>query len=103
MTSKKPSFCRTCHNCCAVIVEVDEAGHAVSMTGDRENPLFEGYTCVKGRSTPEMHKDPNRLLHSSKRMPDGSYVPIGVEQAMDEIAVVLDRLIDEHGPRAVSS
>jgi anaerobic selenocysteine-containing dehydrogenase len=36
-------------------------------------------------------------------MPDGSFERIDVEQAMDEIAVVLRRLISEHGPRSVAN
>src|SRR6476619_2503702 len=102
MTTKKISICRTCHNCCGVVVEVDDRGRAVSMTGDRENPLYEGYTCVKGRATPQMLNDPDRLLHSVKRMPYGSFERIEVERAMDEIAAVLRRLIDDHGPRSVA-
>ena len=102
-TTKKISFCRTCHNACGVVVEVDDRGRAISMTGDRENPLYEGYTCVKGRATPQMVDDPHRLKHSIKRLPDGSFERIDVEEAMDEIAIVLRRLIDEHGPRSVAN
>ena len=98
----KPSFCRTCHQFCGVIVEVDDDGRAVSMTGDHENPLFQGFSCIKGRAAPQLHNSPDRLLHALKRQPDGSFEHIAVEQAMDEIAVVLRGMIDEHGPGSVA-
>src|SRR5579871_1932859 len=98
----KVSFCRTCHNGCGVLVEVDDEGRVASMTGDRDNPLYKGYTCVKGRATPELINRPDRLLHSVKRMPDGSYEEIAFDHALDEIADTLRRLIDESGPRSIA-
>jgi anaerobic selenocysteine-containing dehydrogenase len=97
----RPSFCRLCHNACAILVEV-EGGKAVRVTGDRSNPLFAGYTCVKGRAQPQFLRHPERLYHSMKRTADGSYRPIPVERAMDEIADRLKQILDHHGPRALA-
>ena len=72
------------------------------MTGDQDNPLYQGFSCIKGRSSPQLHNSPDRLLHALKRQPDGSFERIAVEQAMDEIALVLRRMLDEHGPRSVA-
>jgi anaerobic selenocysteine-containing dehydrogenase len=79
------SFCRACVNSCPTLVEVD-GGRLIRVSGDPANLIFDGYTCIKGRAQPELHNHPDRLLHSLKRAPDGTYVQIGVEQAMDEIA-----------------
>jgi anaerobic selenocysteine-containing dehydrogenase len=98
---RSPSFCRVCPNSCGILVDVED-GRVVRVTGDRENPLFRGYTCVKGRAIPEEMQRPDRLLHSQKRQPDGSFRPIPVEQAMDEIAERLAAIVDEHGPRALA-
>lgn len=95
------SFCRFCHAFCGIKVDV-EGGRVVKVIGDVENPMYHGFTCVKGRALPDQHNHPERLLHSRKRMPDGSYQPIPVEQAMDEIAARLQDIIDESGPRAVA-
>lgn len=96
------SFCRFCHSCCPIVVETE--GHRVlSVRGDVENEMYHGYTCVKGRSIPEQHASPDRLLHSQKREPDGTYHPISSEQAMDEIAERLQRIVERHGPHAVAS
>jgi anaerobic selenocysteine-containing dehydrogenase len=97
----QPSFCRMCPNSCGILVEVED-GRAVRVTGDRDNPLFRGYTCTKGRAIPEEMYRPDRLLHSQRRQPDGSYAAIPVERAMDEIAERLTAILDEHGPRAVA-
>jgi len=85
------------------VVEVDEAGRAVAMTGDRDNPLYKGYGCMKGRASPAIHNSPDRLLHTMKRQPDGSFAPIDIEQALDEIAAKLSVILERDGPRAVAS
>lgn len=98
-----PSYCRFCHSCCPILVDVDDSGVPVRVRGDTENELFHGYTCVKGRQLPEQHSSPDRLLHSLKRRPDGSFEPIPVAQAMDEIAAKLAAILDAHGPMAVAN
>ena len=77
-------------------------GRLTKVTGDPDNPMFKGYTCIKGRALPDIHNNPNRLLHSQKRRPDGSYSPVRSEQAMDEIAAELQRLVATHGPRSIA-
>ena len=100
MPTTHPSFCRMCHAGCPILVDIED-GVPVKIAGDPSNDLFNGYTCVKGRQLPEQHTHPDRLLHSQKRQPDGTFRPIPVEQAMDEIAEILQRLLAEHGPLSV--
>jgi anaerobic selenocysteine-containing dehydrogenase len=97
-----PSFCRYCSHGCPILVEVQD-GRAVSVTGDPSNDVYSGYTCVKGRALPEQHNHPDRLLRSQKRLPDGTFEPIGSEQAMDEIAERLAAIVAEHGPSSVAA
>jgi len=96
------SFCRYCANSCPVLVNV-ENGAVVAVTGDPQNRIFEGYTCVKGRAAPQMHNHEDRLLRSLKRLPDGELVPVSVETVMDEIAERLAQLIERYGPRSIAS
>jgi len=96
------SFCRICNNHCAIKVQVED-GAAVRVTGDADNPLFGGYTCVKGRAQAQFLRGEERLRHSLKRDADGRFRPVPVEQAMDEIAAALSRILDVHGPRSVAS
>jgi len=96
-----PSICRFCHANCGILVEV-EKGRPVRVTGDRDNPAYFGFTCAKGRSLPEQHAHPDRLLHSQKRRADGSYRSISAETAMDEIAERIGAIVAEHGTRSVA-
>lgn len=100
-TTTRPGICRICSAHCGVLATVTD-GRLTKVTGDPDNPMFKGYTCAKGRALPEIHNNPQRLLHSQKRQPDGTHAPIAAETAMDEIAAQLQRLIDEHGPRSVA-
>jgi anaerobic selenocysteine-containing dehydrogenase len=99
--SLHPSICRICPHTCAIVVEV-EGGKAVRVSGDRTNPVYQGYTCVKGREQHAQLNHPARLRHTMKRGPDGVHRPIRVEQALDEIAAQLIAIRDAHGPRAIA-
>ena len=92
--------CRNCGSYCPVVVTLDGKA-VVKVEGDFEAPLYRGYTCPKGRMIPQQHHNPNRLLHSLKKLPDGRRVPISSEQLVEEIADRLSRIIDESGPQAV--
>jgi anaerobic selenocysteine-containing dehydrogenase len=86
---------------CPIIVTIED-GRAVTVHGDRDAPLFEGYTCPKGRALPEIHANPKRLLHSLRRRADGSHEQIGSVDVVDEIADRLRDVVDRHGPNAVA-
>jgi anaerobic selenocysteine-containing dehydrogenase len=100
-TTTRPGICRICSAHCGVLATVSD-GKLTKVTGDPDNPMFKGYTCNKGRALPEIHNSPQRLLHSQKRRPDGTYARIDAERAMDEIAAKLQDLIDTYGPRSVA-
>jgi len=101
--SLHPTFCRVCYHLCGAVVEVDDHGRPVAMTGDRENPLYKGYGCMKGRASPAVHNSSDRLLQTMKRQPDGSFAAIDIEVALDEIAEKLSKILERDGPRAVAS
>ena len=101
-TTTVPSFCRICHSACPILVEVED-GIAVKVSGDSTSEIYHGYTCVKGRALPEQHVHPDRILHSLKRQPDGTFARIATEQAMDEIAAKLSQILEESGPLAIAN
>ena len=88
------SFCRLCLNGCALKVEVED-GVAVKVGGDKDNPVYRGFTCVKGREQGRLLADPRRLRHSLRRKPDGSFEPIASRDAIGEIAA-------RHGREAIA-
>jgi anaerobic selenocysteine-containing dehydrogenase len=101
MSTTKTSTCRLCTAMCPIIVTVED-GHAVAVNGDRDAPLFEGYTCPKGRALPEMHANPRRLLHSLRRRADGTHEPTSSDEVIDEIADRLRDVVERHGPNSVA-
>src|ERR1700684_315466 len=87
---------------CPLVAEVVD-GRLVTIGGDRDTPLYVGYTCLKGRAMPEYLNSPDRLLHSLNRTPDGGFEPIPFERALDEIAVRLQAIVEESGRRGVAT
>lgn len=96
------SVCRVCNKGCPLVAEVVD-GRLATIGGDRDNALYVGYTCLKGRAMPEYLNSPDRVLRSLKRSPDGGFEPIPFEWALDEIAVRLQAIVEESGPRAVAT
>src|SRR5580698_3504173 len=101
MIEVKPSTCRVCSAYCPVMVTLQD-GLVVRVDGNPDAPLYDGFTCPKGRALPALHNNPDRLLHSLKREPDGSYKPIPTDVAIAEIAQKLGAVIARHGTRAVA-
>jgi len=100
MTEVRTAICRFCHSFCGIKVAIDD-GRPVKVLGDIENPMYHGYTCVKGRTLPEQHLHPERLLAPRKRV-GSTFRMIPSEQVLDEIAAKVGQLIRDHGPRSIA-
>ena len=96
----KRTFCRFCHANCAMLADV-ENGRVTAVRGDPQDPVFGGYTCIKGRQLAEAHNSPERLLASQVRR-DGGFEAVASTAALDAIADRLRAIIAEHGPDAVA-
>jgi anaerobic selenocysteine-containing dehydrogenase len=96
------AFCRICGGMCGVVATVDDDGRLVSVRGDKSHALTQGYACIKGVQAPASHNHPDRILRPLKRMPDGSFQPIGIEQALDEIGEKMRAILKRHGPEALA-
>lgn len=101
MPEERITLCRFCGAFCPIRVRVED-GRATRVIGVKENEMYAGYTCIKGRALPDQHNDPNRILHTLKRDANGVHRRLPVEEAMDAIADQLSRMIAEHGPRSVA-
>lgn len=97
----KRTFCRFCHASCAMIVEV-ENDKILSVKGDKEDHLFHGYTCIKGRQMTDMHNLPERMITSKIRQPDGSLKDIATADALKLIGEKMKIMVAEHGPHSVA-
>ena len=100
MSEVRTAICRFCHSFCGVNVTLD-GGRIIKVLGDIENPMYHGYSCIKGRQLAEQHYHLERLLAPHKRS-NASHGKIPSAQALDEIADQLGALIDAHGPRSVA-
>ncbi len=108
MIDTRTSFCRFCHAACPIEVDVDTAHssgheHLVAIRGVRSDPLFEGYTCIKGRQLPDQHHAPDRLRAPLRRRDDGGLDAITTGAAMDEIAERVAAILRRDGARAVAT
>ena len=101
MRSIQPALCRLCPAFCPILVTLED-GRAVEVVGDPEAPLYDGYTCPKGRALPEQHAHAGRLLASLRRGPDGGFEAIASERAIDEVAERVRTIVAQSGPRAVA-
>jgi anaerobic selenocysteine-containing dehydrogenase len=95
-------ICRSCAALCPIVIDRED-GKPVRIIGDKNNPVYWGYSCIKGREMGTLLRHPDRLLHSVRREADGSFTPLSSSQALDEITAKLNRIIAEHGPRAVAT
>jgi len=102
MSKTVRSYCRICSGYCGVVATIDDQGRLSQVRGDHDHIMSRGYACIKGVESPAMHNGSQRLLHPLKRTPNGDFERIPVEQALDEIAEKLQRIMDDTGPRSVA-
>ncbi|MFT6435025.1 MAG: anaerobic selenocysteine-containing dehydrogenase [Candidatus Azotimanducaceae bacterium] len=102
MTENHKTFCRYCHAYCPMVAEVSD-GKVLSVKPDTENKMYGGYTCIKGRQLVEQMYQPQRLTRSQVKQGNGEFADISSEQAMDEIAERVRKVVEEHGPRAIAT
>ncbi|MBL8628366.1 MAG: molybdopterin-dependent oxidoreductase, partial [Rhodospirillaceae bacterium] len=95
------SYCRICLGYCGVRVTVDDTERVIKVIGDHDNPLTQGYACIKGLESHHFQNHPNRVLYPLKRVGD-KHIRISLEQALDEIAAKMQELIAEDGPQTLS-
>ena len=102
MATRHKSFCRFCHAACAITVDVED-GVPVLVRGDPSDPVYGGYSCIKGRQLPALFSSPDRVRRTLKRQPDGSFTEIATDQAIEEISTRILQLVETHGPRSVAT
>lgn len=94
------SFCRFCVASCGIEVEVED-DRVIAVRGDPDHPVSRGYTCAKGRSLPAFHHGPHRLMAPELRR-SGRLVEVAWDDALADLAEVIDEAIIADGPSAVA-
>ena len=100
-TETRHAICRFCHAMCAVKLTMED-GRITGIIGDKDNPVYHGYSCVKGRNFHEFHYSPERVTQPVRRTAAGTFSPVSLDQALGEIGDRLAAIIEEHGPRSVA-
>lgn len=95
------AICRFCHAMCSVKITLEDQ-QITGIIGDKDNPVYHGFSCVKGRNFHHFHSAPDRILHPLKRQTDGQFAPLPLDQSLDEIAQKLQHIIEQHGSRSVA-
>lgn len=96
-----------CPDACSLLVSFQGAGserRAVKVQGDPSHPVTRGFACVKTYRYPERAYHPDRPEHPMRRTGPkgcGQWQRLSWDEALDEIAGRLRRIIDEHGPEAI--
>lgn len=91
-----------CPDTCAIRVTV-EGGRAVRVQGDPDHPPTHGALCTKVSRYPERTYHPERVLRPLKRVGrkgEGRFVPVGWDEALDDIAARL-KAIAARDPQAI--
>lgn len=101
-TSEVPSFCRICEAFCGVLVELD-GDTIVNIRGDDQHPVSQGYICPKASAMARVVTDPDRVTEALRRdRRTGEFLPVGWDDALDDIAARLNRLRKEEGPDSIA-
>ncbi|MFN8641492.1 MAG: molybdopterin-dependent oxidoreductase [Candidatus Binatia bacterium] len=92
--------CTLCEACCGLTFEVEDE-RVVSVRPDADDVLSGGFACPKGIASADVHHDPDRLRQPMRRQPDGSFAPIGWDEAFALVAERLRAVRAAHGADAV--
>ena len=102
MTQTKTTYCRNCTSFCGLRIEVNGDQQMVSVKGDVDHPMTQGYHCVKANRSVDLGNGlSGRLPGSLKKQRDGGFAAVDVEVAQDEIAERVGALVDRYGARSV--
>ena len=99
----KYSVCSICDIGCQVRTEAEDG--KVTRVIAHDNPMLAKNICFKGVAAPRIHNHEDRLTKPLKRVGErgeDKWEEISFEQAMDEIAERLKKIVDEHGPEALA-
>lgn len=95
MTTEKTA-CILCSRNCGLAVEISDNNFS-RIRGDDDHPISKGYICQKAARLEHYQMHDERLTHPLKRLPDGSFVKVSWDEALEDIAQRLLALRDQHG------
>ncbi len=97
----KNGMCRFCHAFCPMDVHI-ENDQVVKLIGDKNNPVYHGYSCIKGRNFHNWHTSDERLQTPLLRGANGELEATSLNSTLDKVANSLQDIIKANGPRSVA-
>lgn len=88
--------CILCSRNCGLSVEIEQ-GRFRRIRGDDDHPVSRGYLCQKAARLEHYQHHDDRLRHPLRREPDGSFVRVSWDEALDDITARLGAIRDRHG------
>src|SRR5919204_3714551 len=92
--------CPFCEATCGLEIETRDR-EVVSIRGDEQDVLSQGFICPKAYGLKELHEDPDRLTTPLIRR-DGELVEATWEEAFEEIDRRLPPILEQHGRNAAA-
>lgn len=89
-----------CFDCCSLQVSANDAGEIISITGNKEHPITNGFICEKGKKHLERVRHPLRLKYPMVKS-DGEWHRISWNESLDIIAGRVNRYISEFGSESI--
>ncbi len=89
-----------CGTLCGIDAHIED-NKVVHIEGNKDSVLNKGRICIKGSSAVTWLNHPDRLYKPLKKMENGEFVEIEMEQAMDEIAEKLTGIQKQYGDNAI--
>lgn len=94
---------RDCYDSCFILVDIDDKGKLVSVKGDPENPVTQGFVCPRGKmDVTRVYK--NRVLYPQTRIgdkPGSQFRRTDWDEALETISGKLLEVIKTHGRESV--
>ncbi len=92
-----------CPDMCSLLAHIED-GWVIRIEGDPDQPFTNGFACAKVNRDAELVHSPERLSTPLRRVGakgEGRFVPIGWDQALDEIVTRWQAIIAQSGPLAL--
>lgn len=94
--------CILCSRNCGLTMDI-EGDRIVRIKGDEDHPLTKGYICQKAARLSHYQNHPDRLQQPLRREPDGRFVEVSWDEALDDIAQRLLAIRNRHGGEAFAT
>lgn len=92
--------CCLCEANCGLLIEHD-GEKVLSIRGNPEDVLSQGYLCPKATALRDLHEDPDRLRQPMRRVGE-QWIPVSWEEAIEEITTRFHDIQQKHGKNAIA-